>query len=110
MGKTKNDSEAFELKVAVLLRGFRERLPRSEEKVLIRGEKLTLAGVHDRLEAICKAHEAVRRARKGYDDAVKALRDTEEEDQKFHDSVVHHLRQRYGREAVRLKPFGLEAQ
>jgi hypothetical protein len=108
MGKTKNDADAFEAKVVALLEGFRDRLPATEEKVLLRGEKMTLRGVHDRLTAILRAREAVRRARKVLDEALRNLRATEEEDQRFHEAVVHHLRVRYGREAVRLKPFGLD--
>ncbi len=110
MAKNKDDSQAFEAKVTKLLSGFRERLPRSEDKLIVHGVRITVAGVHDRLEAIGQAREAVRKAEVRFEEAVKALRATEEADRLFHDDLVRYLRHQYGRDATRLRPFGLEAQ
>ncbi len=109
MARNKNEAEAFEAKVAALLGGFRERLPRSEDKLIVHGVKMTVAGVHDRLEAIGMSREAVRKAKVQYDEAVKTLRATEEADQEFHDALVKYLRHQFGRDVTRLRPFGLEA-
>jgi hypothetical protein len=108
MERNKDESDAFEAKVAALLSGFRERLPRSEDKLIVHGVRMTVAGVHDRLEAIGRAREAVRKAKAHYEEAVRALRATEEADQEFHDDLVRYLRRQFGRDVTRLRPFGLE--
>jgi hypothetical protein len=98
----------LETRATALLRGFRARIPATEEEVLLRGTRMTVAGIHQRLEAIRRARIRVRKAKSAYENAVKALRALEAEDERFHDAVVKYLRSRFGRNASVLEVFGVE--
>ncbi len=102
-----NEWQSFEERVQKMVEGLRQVVPASAEKVFLFGKELATAEIHQRLEAISRRHAAVRQAKAGHEQAVRARRQAAQEDRAFFHQVELYLRNRFGSDAADLAPFGL---
>ena len=104
----RNEPGAFERRVGGLLKGFKETLPATQEKVAIAGTTTTVANIHQRLASILATQKAVSEAKRVHQNAVAARMAAAASDGAFVDGVVLHLKTRHGDSHEKLAPFGLQ--